>query len=235
MKRFWNQAHAAAAPGGFEVRLDTRPVKLPGGAPLILRSGPLTEAIAAEWDQAGENFTPEDLPLTRLASTAQERIPAHREDIVAQLAAYGLNDLLCYRATSPTALAARQHEQWTPWLRWAETELGLTLRVTEGLCPVEQPPGTGPYLIEMLRQQSNAALAALGVIVPGLGSLVLGLALRHGALTPDAACAAALLDELWQEAHWGQDAQAAARRRALQTDIALSATFLALAEAEPAK
>ena len=74
-----------------------------GVAPL--ESVPLAEAIAAEWAEAPENFTPDDVPLTRLVATAQERVRTHRAAIIDQLAAYGRNDLLCYRAADSTLRA----------------------------------------------------------------------------------------------------------------------------------
>ena len=39
-----------------------------------------------------------DVPLTRLAGTAQERIAPDPEPVVLDIARYGETDLLCYRA-----------------------------------------------------------------------------------------------------------------------------------------
>ena len=71
-------------------------------------------------------------------------------------------------------------------------------------------------------------LAALGIAVPALGSLVLGLALAEGRLDGAAAHALGALDELFQAEQWGEDAEAAARRAAIAADIALAARFIAL-------
>ena len=106
MKRFWTDTQTAPEGDDFIVRLDTRPVKLPSGKPLAVPFQALAKGIAAEWAAVAENFTPDDLPLTRLATTAQERVRIHRSDIVAQLAAYGMNDLLCYRRGGPARVGA---------------------------------------------------------------------------------------------------------------------------------
>ncbi|MDA8253768.1 MAG: hypothetical protein M0Z28_31960, partial [Rhodospirillales bacterium] len=74
-------------------------------------------------------------------------------------------------------------------------------------------------------------LAALGVAVPALGSVVLGLALAEGALTAAEAHALATLDETYQEEFWGSDAQALARRRQIGDDVALAGRFLELLRA----
>jgi len=228
MKRFWKSVTIETEGTAFGVRLDSRPVKLPSGAPLYLPYGALAQGVADEWSAIGTNFTPEDLPFTRLASTAQERIPQHRDNIIGQLAAYGLNDLLSYRADTPEPLVARQHEQWDPWLDWANATLDVCLLTTTGLMPVNQLPWSGDRFAQKLATYSDYTLAALGVIVPALGSLVLGLAVAEGALTAADACAAAFLDELWQAEQWGEDDEALQRRAHAQNDIILTARFMAL-------
>jgi chaperone required for assembly of F1-ATPase len=231
MKRFWKNTEILASDEGYIVKLDARPVKLPSGKPLTIPFLTLTEAIASEWAIAPQNFSPEDLPLTRLTSTAQERIAPHRGDIINQLAAYGLNDLLCYRAESPDDLIARQNETWDPWLQWAEATYGLRLLSTAGLVPIDQPPSTGAALCVILASQSDYAIAALGVIVPALGSLILGLALTVRALDPQTACDIAFLDELWQEEQWGTDREAISRRAKVIADVSVSTQFTQLSVA----
>jgi chaperone required for assembly of F1-ATPase len=71
-------------------------------------------------------------------------------------------------------------------------------------------------------------LAALGVAVPALGSLVLGLALAEQRLDPGAAHALGALEELFQAEQWGEDALAAARRQAVADEIALAARLIVL-------
>lgn len=231
MKRFWKHTNTTTLGEDHAVELDGRPVKLPSGKMLTTQFHPLAEAIAREWADAPENFTPENLPLTRLASTARERIPLHRADILGQLAAYGMNDLLCYRAGTPDDLAARQRAIWDHWLRWAETTHGMHLLCTTGLVPIDQAPGTREALHKILSSYSDDTIAALGVIVPALGSLILGLALTAKALTPQAACEAASLDELWQEEQWGTDEVAVARRAKIIADVEVSTRFMYLCAA----
>jgi chaperone required for assembly of F1-ATPase len=72
------------------------------------------------------------------------------------------------------------------------------------------------------------ALAALGVAVPAMGSLVLGLALAERRLDAATAHALGALDELFQAELWGEDAEAAARLRAIAAEIELAERFLRL-------
>jgi chaperone required for assembly of F1-ATPase len=232
MKRFWDSAAAAPQPeGGFGVLLDGRPVRLPGGAPLRVQEAPLAEAIAAEWGAAGGTkggeMTPEDVPLTRLAGTAQERIAPDPAPTVEGLAKYAETDLLCYRAEEPR-LAALQAESWQPLLDWAALQHDAPLRVTAGLMPVPQDPVALSALRRAVAALAPIELAALAVLVPALGSLVLGLAVVQERLDATEAHRLATLDETFQEAFWGTDAEAAARRLRIAREVEIAARLVAL-------
>ena len=71
-------------------------------------------------------------------------------------------------------------------------------------------------------------LAGLSPLVTVSGSLVIALALAEGAIDPDAAWAAAALDELWQAEQWGDDAEAAAALAARRRDFDAGHRFLEL-------
>jgi chaperone required for assembly of F1-ATPase len=73
-----------------------------------------------------------------------------------------------------------------------------------------------------------AGLAALGVAVPALGSLVLGLALSFGRLDAEEAHRLAVMDEVFQEEFWGSDAETEARRQDRLDDVKLAQRFMAL-------
>jgi chaperone required for assembly of F1-ATPase len=232
MKRFWDQASAVPGPEGFAVQLDGRPVRLPGGAPLLVPAAPLAEALAAEWQEAGGakggDFALTDLPLTRLAGTAIERVAPDPAAMVDGLARYAETDLLCYRAEE-ARLAARQMAEWQPWLDWAALALDAPLRVTSGIVAVAQPPDALAALRRAFAAEPPLVLAALGVAVPALGSAVLGLALAAGALAAEQAHAVATLDERFQREAWGEDAEHSAMLAARAADVALAARAIALA------
>jgi len=233
MKRFWSEATTEMEGAGWRVLLDAKPVRVPGGGPLLLPTRPLAEAVAAEWQAAGGAAGGEmsyaDLPLTRLAGTAQERILSDVEPVVLEIARYGETDLLCYRVEEPAALADRQHEAWQPWLDWAERDLGAPLRVTSTIIHVPQQPASLAALAAPVATYGHLELAALGVAVPALGSLVLGLAMASFRLTGPEAHALSTLEERYQAEAWGWDEEAASRFRRVGEDLAVAGRFLALA------
>lgn len=232
MKRFWDHASAVPTAGGFAVHLDGRPVRLPGGGTLAVPARALAEALAAEWQAAGGgkdgSMAWDDVPLTRLVGTAAERIAPAPEATMLAIAKYGETDLLCYRADDPP-LAARQQANWQPWLDWSAEILGARLVATEGLMPVTQEPAALAALARALVWMDPLRLSALGVLVPALGSLVLGLAVQRGALDVAGAHRLSILDELFQEEHWGLDWMAEERREKVAADLHLAARLLALA------
>ncbi len=232
MKRFWQTASFARAEQGYAILLDGRPVHLPGGLALCVHTAPLAQAIAAEWQAAGGNKDSEmsfaDTPLTRLAGTAQQRIAPDPTPMIDAIARYGESDLLCYRADAPEALVERQARGWQPWLDWAALTYDAPLRVGTGIAHVRQHRDSIGALRRAVAALDVEALAAMGIAVPALGSLILGLALVQGALDAAEAHALGALDELFQAEQWGEDAEAAARRRAVAEDVALAARFIGL-------
>ena len=76
---------------------------------------------------------------------------------------------------------------------------------------------------------SPFALTGLTADTSSCGSLVIGLALTEGRVTPDEAFELSQLDETYQIEQWGEDAAAAVRRRALRQEILDTHRFLTLA------
>ena len=83
-----------------------------------------------------------------------------------------------------------------------------------------------------MASQTPDTLAALGIAVPALGSLVLGLALAAGALDGETAYSLGALDELFQAEQWGEDEEAANRRAAIRADVLLAERYLALTRSD---
>ncbi len=231
MKRFWKGAEAVEANGGWVVALDGKKMRLPGGAVLTVPSRALAEALAAEWGGAEGEVRLVQLPLTRLAGTVQERIAPDPAAVGRELACWAETDLLSYRATHPDALAAVQAAEWDPWLDWAAERHGARLVVTEGVVPVVQAREAVAALAAAVAAHDAWGLGALGVLVPALGSLVLGLAVAEGELRPAVAHQLATLDETFQERRWGTDAGAAERRARILAEVEDAARLLALVRA----
>jgi len=230
LRRFYKQATVLedAAGRGWRVALDGRLLKSPAKVEFLLPSRRLAEAIAAEWQAQGDAIIPAQMPLMQLASTAIDRVRAERSRIAADLTAYADTDLLYYRAAGPAALVARQAALWQPLLDWLLHRYDAALNVTDGLVAIAQPSLALTALGRAVAALDDFRLAALATLVHAAGSLVIGLAVLDGHLSPAGAVAAAALDEIYQAEVWGEDSEAAARRASLAADIAAARRFLDL-------
>lgn len=231
-KRFYRTATVIAADDGFAIGLDGRPVRTPAGASLRLPTAALAQAVAEEWLAQKDAVRPHSMPLTRLAATATDRVGPRRAEVIEHLIAYASTDLLCYRAEEPLELAARQERRWGPLLEWAAERWGAALTVTAGVVPVAQPESALQALRAAVESLNDLELTALASAVQASGSLVVGLALTAGRLDADTAFEVSHLDEIYQVERWGEDAEAAERRRRLRDDLRAAAAFLTLARDE---
>lgn len=227
-KRFWKAASVTECDGGFSVLLDGRPVKTPAKAPFVVPTRAMAEAVAAEWDAQHGVVKPETMPVTRAVNSAIDKLGHQFDEVVGLLAAYGESDLLCYRATGPEGLIARQAAGWDPLLDWSATELRAPLRVTEGIVPVAQRAQSVAQLRAEVAALGPFQLAAFHDLVAITGSLVLALAVIKGRLSADEAFALSRIDEAWQAEFWGVDEDAATLEAGKHRALLEAAQFFAL-------
>jgi chaperone required for assembly of F1-ATPase len=228
MKRFYRKAEAVPAAGGHGVALDGRLVKTPAKRDLVVSGAALAAAMAAEWNAQQGDIRRETMPLTRLAGVTIDRSAAQREAIVRQVARYAGTDLVCYRATHPPALAARQQAVWQPLLDWAARRYDTPLVVTTGVIPASQPAASLAAFVTVVAAHNDFSLTALHAATAACGSLVIALALLEGRLDAGEAFAASQLDESFQIESWGEDTEQAERRAGLAAEIAAAAQFISL-------
>lgn len=229
MKRFYaSVAVEAAAAGGFAVLLDGKPIRTPARARLVLPSAGLAGAIAEEWAGQGERVQPRTMVLTGMANTVIDRIGQRRDEVAREIARYGENDLLCYRAEQPADLVRRQAQSWDPLLDWLRQRHGVELAVATGIVHRPQPPEGLAVLSRLVAAVDAWRLSPLHQFATLSGSLVIALALLEGALDVDDAFASAELDALYQAEYWGEDSEAADVRQARLAALRSAARFLAL-------
>jgi chaperone required for assembly of F1-ATPase len=225
VKRFYKDATAARLEGGWEIRLDERPVKTPARRALLLPTAALAEAVAEEWRAQGDKIDPRSMPLTGLANAAIDRIAPDPAAFAGNLASYGESDLLCYRADGPEPLVRRQAEAWDPLLAWARSRFDIDFEVTTGIIHRAQPPRTVEQLARAVSARDPFSLAALSPLVTISGSLVIALALDEQAIDLDTAWSAATVDEAWQAEKWGEDSEASIRMEARRKEFADAQRF----------
>ena len=222
-KRFYKSV--LLADDGLSIQLDGRNLRSPAGSLLCLPTISLASAIADEWRAQGDDIDPATLPLFSLSVTVVDRVIPQRDAIIAELSAYGGNDLLCYRDDQDD-LASRQQDQWQPWLDDLAKNRGIALQIVTGIMPICQPDAAKfPLLISAY---DDWRLGMLHRATSLSGSLVLGLGFVDAVIDDERMFTLAFLDELWQNEKWGTEFEAADRHRFLRTELQDVSRFLAL-------
>jgi chaperone required for assembly of F1-ATPase len=209
LKRFWKEVATQPEAGGYAVVLDGRAVKTPAKTALVLPNETLAEKVAEEWRAVTEEIDPRQMPYTRSANAALDKVAQQHAEVAGLIAAYAETDLLCYRADSPQALARRQAQAWDDKLRWAHETYALVLKVSTGVMPVAQDAASLSRALELCKAMSPFALTAFHDLVSLSGSFVLGLRAVAGVDAPENLWNTSRIDETWQEEQWGVDEEAA--------------------------
>ncbi|CCA92772.1 ATP12 family chaperone protein [Novosphingobium sp. PP1Y] len=213
MKRFYKEVTVGETDSGWRVLLDGRPIKTAGGRTQIVPTMPLAEALAEEWAAQGEDIDPAGFVLRDLCDFAIDAVAVDRAEAIRGMVPYAETDTLCYRADPEDALFQRQQEVWEPLLKSAEERWGLTFTRVSGIIHKPQPPRTLARLEQLLGEQDDFTLAGLRMLTSLAASLVIGLFAAQPDADSETLWRAANLEEDWQIELWGEDWEAAERRK----------------------
>ncbi|MBL8547525.1 MAG: ATPase [Hyphomonadaceae bacterium] len=229
-RRFYDSVSVVESGGGFGIKLDARTLRTPGGAPFVAGTRALAELCASEWSAQHEHISPATMPASQLAFAALDRTAENRGDLVDYIAAFGETDLCCHRAEAPLELARRHAALWDPIVAWASEQLGIRLPVIVGIVAASVDPAEIARLRDVAASLSDFQLTALAQTTGLAGSVLIGLALVHGALGPEQAFEAACLDNLWSLERWGEDEEARARLEHHRLEFHAISRFIAALE-----
>ncbi len=233
-RRFWRSAEAVDLGDGFTVRLDRRAIRTPADAPMVLPTAAMAEAVADEWNAQDGEVDPTRMPVTKSANSAIDSVTGRVSEIVGALAAYAETDVTCYRATEPEALVSRQDSSWDPLLDWALERFGVRPVPVKGVIHRPQSSRTLERLRGPLDAMDPFELTAMHDLVSLSGSLVIGLAVSDGHMSPEALWACSRIDEEWQAERWGEDGEAASVASRQRSAFLEAARFLDLARGRTA-
>jgi chaperone required for assembly of F1-ATPase len=226
MKRFYKDVATQQVPGGWGIALDGKTLRTPAKNALVLPTEALATAVAEEWRAQDGEIRPETMRLVRLTSTAVDRVGQTRLGVIDEVVRYAETDMLCYRVEAPAELVELQSRNWQPHLDWAALRFDAPLLVRASIIPVTQPPDSIRAIRAVLMTLDPLRLTAIADLTHSLGSVILALALLEGRIDAVEACAAAHLEEHFQNDRWGEDAEAMVRRHAVEADIHAAARFL---------
>lgn len=225
-RRFYRQATAAQSGDGWQVLLDGKSMKTPGKQMLFVPTEALAQAIAGEWQGQGEEIVLESMHLTQFSCASLDYTARFRDDVERETLAYAETDLLCYRAEEPEELVRRQNDAWNPVLGWSEKRYDIRMVLAGGIMPVSQPKETLDALRDVVASLPLFALTAVWLVAKHTSSLLVALAVYERHLTVEAAFDLSRVDETFQCEQWGEDAEAAEKRRYAATEMRAIGEFL---------
>jgi chaperone required for assembly of F1-ATPase len=225
-RRFYEAVTVCEEPGGFAVTLDDRPIKTPARRSLAAPRRPLAEVIAQEWRAQADFIDPAGMPMTRLANTIIDGVAAAHAGVAAEIVKYLGSDLVCYRATAPQGLVARQALHWDPVLTWAKEKLGADFTTVAGVT-FRRQPDEAIARAEAAIPRDPWRLGAVHTVTTVTGSALIALKLAAGNLSVDEAWTAANVDEDWNVEFWGRDELGQQRRAYLFAEMAAAARIMA--------
>lgn len=226
MKRFYKLAEAGTAPGGYAVRLDGKAIRTPLLKPLILSSEGLAQEIAKEWAAQAQEIVPDTMPMMQYASTMIDKVDGHeRGGIIEDLMRYAGSDLICYFATHPAGLVARQEKHWKSLLMWLQQDKDIALQSVAGIQYHHQSPNELKKIRRILDSLSAPELTIVSLVTGATGSAVVALALLARHISAEDAYHAASVDELYQQEQWGIDELAQNKLDRLKRDLSDVARF----------
>lgn len=213
MKRFWKDVFLAYEEASmsndehFQIQLDKRSVRTPGGAVLrVPGDRPLLAClIAQEWDEQSQVVKPHSLPLTSLVARAIDGLSqdATREEAESLLLRYFDTDAVCYHETKPAKLVQMQEERWAPLIEWAKTYFQIPIVPAQGTLLHAQAPEARDKIARVMAGIEPLDLAALERAVMTSKSMIIGMALVHRHIEAEQAALAAEVETATQASMWG--------------------------------
>ncbi|KPP72472.1 ATP synthase mitochondrial F1 complex assembly factor 2-like [Scleropages formosus] len=204
-KKFYRDVNISQREDGlFEINLDRRKLKTPGGKLFTVPNEALAVAVATEWDVQKDTLKFYTMNLTTLCNTALDN-PTQRdkEQIIAAALKFLETDTICYRVEEPPGLVELQTNEWDPVLNWVEKRYNVIIGSSSSIMGPQITEETKDTFRQHLGSYNFWALTGLEFVITQLKSLVLSFALVDRHLTVEQAVLLSRLEEEYQIQRWG--------------------------------
>lgn len=204
-KRFYKNVSISQSDGGlYEINLDKRKLKTPGGKLFTVPNEGLAVAVATEWDAQRDTLKFYTMHLTTLCNTALDNPTLRDEDQVINAALkYIETDTVCYRVEEPFGLVDLQMNEWDPVLQWIENRYNVSIGSSSSILGPEIPEATKDTFRQHLKSYNLWSLTGLEYVITQLKSVVLALAMIDKHLSVEKAVLLSRLEEEYQIRQWG--------------------------------
>ncbi|GAB0091612.1 ATP synthase mitochondrial F1 complex assembly factor 2 [Sergentomyia squamirostris] len=205
VKKFFKSATLQTSNGKYEIALDQKKLKTPGGKIFQVTSEPLANAVAAEWNLQRENIDRSTMHLTSLLNTAQDNPNGLTKiDLTNYLVNYLPTDTVLFQSEKEDELASVQANEWDPVILWFNKQFQADLRKSNDLSSPQLSATTRMNVSKYLLSHDESSLHAITFSVDSLKSVILTLAILHRMLSTEKAVYLSRLEEEFQLGFWGR-------------------------------
>ncbi|KAG5449988.1 ATP synthase mitochondrial F1 complex assembly factor 2, variant 2 [Clonorchis sinensis] len=184
----------------YEVQLDKRKLRTPGGNTLLIPNEALALAVAVEWDSQKDTIKRHSMHLTNLSNRVLDWRPEIKPlDVVQSIMQYADTDTICFRVQEPDDLVHLQNASWDPVLHWVAEHYRIQPYLTNSLTgtPV-MSSADRDVLKQNLLGNTRWALIGTQSCVENLKSVFLTLAVLDGFCSAVKAAELSQLEQLFQ-------------------------------------
>ncbi|XP_012670134.1 ATP synthase mitochondrial F1 complex assembly factor 2 isoform X2 [Clupea harengus] len=204
-RKFYKDVSISQGEGGlYEISLDRRKLKTPGGKLFTVPNEALAIAVATEWDAQKDTLKFYTMHLTTLCNTALDN-PTHRDkdQMITAALKFLETDTICYRVEEPSSLVELQKHEWDPAMEWIEKRYNVVIGSSSNILGPEIPQETNDTFRQHLSSYNFWALTGLEYVITQLKSVILSFGLIDRHLTVEQAVLLSRLEEEYQIQYWG--------------------------------
>ncbi|KAJ8413675.1 hypothetical protein AAFF_G00081820 [Aldrovandia affinis] len=204
-RKFYQDVSIAQGEDGlFEINLDRKKLKTPGGKLFTVPNEAMAIAVATEWDAQKDTLKFYSMHLTTLCNTALDN-PTHRDNdqIIRGALKFLETDTVCYRVEDPPEMVELQKNEWDPVLDWIEKRYNVAIGSSYNILGPQIPNKTKDTFRQHLGSYNFWALTGLEFVITQLKSVVLAFGLIDRHLTVEQAVLLSRLEEEYQIQRWG--------------------------------
>ncbi|XP_028821324.1 ATP synthase mitochondrial F1 complex assembly factor 2 [Denticeps clupeoides] len=204
-KKFYKDVSISQGDGGlFEISLDRRKLRTPGGKLFTVPNEALAIAVATEWDAQKDTLKFYTMHMTTLCNTALDN-PTQRNQVQMISAALKFleTDTVCYRVEEPPGLVELQKNEWDPVMAWIEKRYNVVIGSSSDIMGPSIPEETKETFRQHLLSYNFWSLTGLEYVITQLKSVVLSLGLVDRHLSVEQAVLLSRLEEEYQIQRWG--------------------------------
>ncbi|KAK7113819.1 ATP synthase mitochondrial F1 complex assembly factor 2-like [Littorina saxatilis] len=204
IKKFYRNASIATSDGWYEINLDKRKLRTPGGNVFRVPNEALALAVATEWNSQDKLVERHGMHLTNLSNTALDNpLRKTRENLTEEIVHFLETDTICYRMEEPDELQELQTAEWEPILQWARDRYQISVESTYDIAPPLITNDSKDIIRRHLMAYSDWALLGYHYAVDTIKSLLLVMALMDRHITVEKAFELAALEQIFQSRRWG--------------------------------